>query len=242
MFSSIETVELLGDIATGIVIVGLVFEYFPHFRDRYVSPWYERPSALFHVWGPIMVIGGIALELSFHHISTGIQSERDVAQQRIIAELRNSAAGLEKDAADARERAAEIEKYAAWREITPLQSQILVADLASLSDFGRQICVYRLGESAEVEYFSAQFSALFERAGLRGRCGGSTTRASAWDLHVPSQGMPEVVTALRHALTDARIPFLENGDFEGMPFMAGGDAMLVIGPKRPMLFTPQSRE
>ena len=117
----LESIELLAELATATVIVGLALEYTPAVIAYLKKPWFDRPrlrNALFHMIGPVFVIGGIASELSFHHISTGIQNVRDVEQRREIATISKRAATLEKEAADANERTVEIQKAAAWRMLS----------------------------------------------------------------------------------------------------------------------------
>jgi hypothetical protein len=130
----LETLELLAEISTAGVIVGLFIEYVPPLVERIKTPRYERSLlryALIHALGPILVIGGIAFELALHIAISSIQNERDTEQQIIITDTRKHVANLEKETADANARTAIIMRTTAWREFSPAQIESLFHALSA---------------------------------------------------------------------------------------------------------------
>ena len=96
---SLETIEWLAEIATLAVVFGLGFEYFPSLIEYFKTPWYLRSRIniikFLHIIVPIFVVGGVACELIFHHLSTGMQNAQGIEQQRTIEKLRTANRNLE---------------------------------------------------------------------------------------------------------------------------------------------------
>lgn len=86
-----DFIESLAEISTALVIVGLTIEYVLPVLGHFRKPCYERPPTYkiaIHVLGPVLVTGGIAGELAFHH-------EANEFQKNVIAEQRRQIIALE---------------------------------------------------------------------------------------------------------------------------------------------------
>jgi hypothetical protein len=85
----VDLIESFAEVATVFVIAGLVIEYVPSVSKYLRSPWWNRSPALktfVHALGPLLVVGGIAGELRFHHASNAAQKTViDGQQSKIIA-------------------------------------------------------------------------------------------------------------------------------------------------------------
>lgn len=208
--------ELLAEIATAFVVLGLVFEYVLPVFDHFKKPWYERPRAfksLFHIAGPILVIGGIVGELTFHHASNKLQNETIIELQKRIAQ----------------------------RELTADQIKRLRSALAATpaSVPHNVVFVYLMGDQ-ESAYFTYEIGRYFFvpnwHIDLEVR---SYPVILAWGIKIWGPDNP-TTRAVKAAFTAAKIPFATDGLPEGgfqsfghapMP----GDTDIFIGPKEPAI-------
>jgi hypothetical protein len=249
---SLEFVESLGELATFAVIVGLAIEYIPPFLAHFRKQWYERPrlrTALLHVVGPLLVIGGITCELSFHHISTGIQNERDVEQKQTIATITEKAAHLAIEAAElqlklaeAESRLASIQKQVGARQI---DSAIFLKELSGKRKPDKVFITYAK-TAADGWYVANQLEAIFKKAEWNFDFGKPALPdnpllqdAPGIGLHIPSSGIALMLPPRSPDFADIESPFTTLGEAIAKTLGTGGggpDETLSPGQIRVVIF------
>jgi hypothetical protein len=122
-----------------------------------------------------------------------------VWDSRIQTELRNRsnerAAQLEKDAAGARERVAEIEQVAAWRHISPEQRDQISAALHNNTVLDIDLLIEYQYSDAEAWSYSAQLATIFGKSGVAAIRHGANMHFGQIVFGVRMAGGPEVKVA-----------------------------------------------
>ncbi len=232
LISALSCWELAGYAALAAVVVGVIGESIHEFIPWFGSVWWRtnggKASAL-------LLIAGLAAE--------GItQVKTNSISGQIIAFLNERAGRLEKEAADAKERAALIQRAAAWRRITSDQSDKLIQ---TLSKKKLKVLIAWIGNDPESLFLADQFAGVFKEAEW-----GFTTSARIYfrelflgDIRIPSAGSQDAVQIVREALMNADIHF-STQDVPGADITSGAttpeddSAMIFIGSKQPGFVQP----
>jgi hypothetical protein len=165
----------------------------------------------FYAWGwRASILGAVITAIAVIFLMWGTRV-RDRASEGALAGLNSSAAraheraaALEKEAADANLRTAEIMKATAWRQLLPEQQQKI---LEVLSKKPGKVVLAWIANDPESLGLAVQLSDLLAKAHWE-VAGSARTYPSVllWDIHIPAtRGAEGATQSLRDAFTNANI-------------------------------------
>lgn len=229
---SVELCERAAELSGIAVVVGLVIEVVLAYR--------HAPADSFEsIWEPVvadsLVALGVAAEILFSRLGTARQRELQRRSEIVVAEANERAQQAIKDAAEARERAAKIERLTAWRHVPKEKRGELVSFLRQLDVSVLLLVEYQNGD-AEAFSYACEIAEVFKEAGIELRGGANSyIGIPVFGLHI--SGSAEInMASMVKALEDAGIPFGGVRDVSAMSALRGDpppNLYIFVAPKMP---------
>jgi len=174
--ASLGSLELWLALMTGLVVIGLVLEYWheiPEVIDNLKRSWSWKPLCI--IAGAILITVGVAGELGIQFVASGKETELRKANDAVFAGLNVEAATAREEASKADERASNNEKEAAQlrkqlapRTVSESDRRTLGTQLRPFapSFSGRQVKVSSYTADADGMVFSLEIMDVLSRAGI----------------------------------------------------------------------------
>jgi hypothetical protein len=210
------------------------------------SHWWEG----FFFWVSIggLILLGVA-EIASHRYAQRKDELAAIEQQEVqdqhdkdMAALHLKAASLEKEAAAANERTAEIEKYTAWRRLSQEQSDAILNEIRPIQ---KRVVLAYIGNDPECLFMAAQLEHIFKYAEWKVQLQSRIySRELLWNFWIPDTDHNEVAKTLKRALEKAGL-IVDAGQVRDADLLTAfqspadwppdqpGDALILVGSKKP---------
>lgn len=231
--ASIARNESLAEWGGAAVVFGLIIEVV-------LTAAFRHGESFIEAWGPVLadvlVALGVAAEILF---ARKARLQAETLQRRSdekVAEANERAATAIREAEEARERTAQVEKLTAWRRVSLEQSR-QIAD-AIRGEMTPDLNVHIESERGDPEAFSYAFDLhkIFKEAGVKEVSGTANSwtgwqKFGLWVAAFPGINLPLIMEAFDKAgihMNAGKLPF-------GLPTAAQG-LYIFVAPKLPLHF------